>query len=375
MGGVPSRAGAAVTAYAADVPQLLVTSHRQDCTITVHPAAADSFVLEPVAATVSMSASEVPRMRCEVRVAVPDDQVDLDLFDPRMLSRITIDAGYVFPSGRRSVAPLADLHLAYRNVQRPSDEMTIRGDGDEFLVTRRGVDTAMSRAATSSTLGEITWLVQDRLPGAAVGITPGTPDRASAAYELAVGADPWQQVETLADAAGVEVYADGDAHFTIRAQPAVGVPVHVLNVGTAGTVETSNSDIDRPKFANAVVVEHRWRPAAGGDDQVVTGKAFALGRWAWGGPAGKALVTFRRDTVTDQDSADLEAMSLLYRRLAAGRGVVITALNAFWVRPGDTVDVALRLGPTMRQIVQSVTFDLVGGSMTVTTRDPDEEAT
>jgi hypothetical protein len=72
---------------------------------------------------------------------------------------------------------------------------------------------------------------------------------------------------------------------------------------------------------------------------------------------------------------DAMAASLLRRCLAKGRGIDLSAIAAYWLRPTQTVTVQLPIGPQERHLVRAVEFSLHEGTMQVSTKNPDTVST
>jgi hypothetical protein len=357
--------------YAPDVAQLVATTHAQDVVLTLAAPGQPDVPLDLVGGTLTFDTTTAPRAQLSCTVRVPSSQTSLDLYDPRSGARLKLSAGYIFPSGRYDSHPVADLLLTFRNSRRPDDTLDLRGTSAEQRVIERGVDATIAGPAGVPTGAAIRDLILNRYPDATVTVDDNGPNVA-AAWTADPGDDPWNTVKALADAAGLQTYSDGLGVLHVKAQARLAEAADVrLYVGEAGTVESSDSDITRDLFANGVALVHRWTPPAG-TETTVTGRAFASsGPFAWGGPAGRCLYVENRNTEITQAAADAAAAQMLYRRLGAGRGVSVTAVAAWWLRPGMTADVLLPLGSVMRQLVSSVTFELTADRMTVTTREAD----
>jgi hypothetical protein len=361
--------------YTPAVEQLVATTHAQDVTLTLAAPGHPDVTLDLEAGSLSFDTTRAPRVDLSATVRTPGTQTDLDLYDPRSGARLKLDAGYIFPSGRLDSAPVADLLLTYRNSSRPGDTLDIRATSSEQRVIERGLDAVVSGAAGVAAGTAIQTFILDRYPEAVVVVDDAGP-AVAAAWTADPGQDPWDTVKALADPAGLQVFDDGLGTIHIAEQARLEDPAHWrLFVGESGTVEGSDSDIDRVQFSNGVVLVHTWTPPAGAETRVV-GRAFAAdGPHIWGGPAGRCLFVENRSTETTQTAADYAAAQMLYRRLGAGRGVSVSAVAAWWLRPGMTVDMLFPLGDTMRQLVSAVSFDLTAARMSVTTREAEDFTT
>lgn len=319
--------------------------------------------------TVTFDEAWSPHVEARVTVVVPTDQGTLDALDPRAGARLVVRAGYRYPSGREDVHELADLCLRSRPVRRPASTADLTAHSDEVRLqdttplgdTRTLAGTMAVRAA----LGDlITWA----LPGTTVALEATSTETLGDPLTVTTGADLWGTLADLADRINAWVYVDGQRTWRVVDRPALaGVSAYQLEVGPAGTLTDTTSDLSMGEWGNAVLVEYPdgtsvWAKATTGDLAVGTAptKVVKVTRSADGGsPAARKAV----------------AQAVLRRALSRGRGFTLTAPAAYWLRPGHTITAALPTGPQERHLVARVAFDLATGAMTVTTRVPDDGAT
>lgn len=360
--------------FASDTARLITQTHRQVVVVTATGADGVPHTLdvEQGSAVLGGNLGRVPRWQLDLTIPVWSGSQG-SVFDPRRTAtRVTVDAGYLWPSGRQEVQRIADLDVRLAKVDTPADTTTVHAESDEAAVIDRGIDQPVSGAATADAAAEITRWIRDRIPEASV-VAQAT--GSSPAWEANPGDDAWQVVEDLSDAARLETFATGPLSFLIRQQPTVAASsVADLTIGATGTVTGSAADSNRDRFANGCVLTYDWTDDDG-TRSTIYGRAYlTVGSTAWGGPTGRRLWTERRTGPVTQAAADAAAATLLDRRTAAGSGVAVDAVAAYWLTPGDTVAVTVpgagRELVTRLQLVESVTFDLTRGGMRVTTRDP-----
>ena len=116
-------------------------------------------------------------------------------------------------------------------------------------------------------------------------------------------------------------------------------------------------------------VRSQWRDGTGTDRTVIASAWATTGEHAVGA-VGWRWQVFERTSPTTQAAANAAARVLLGRALSRGRSLSVTAVAAYWLRPGHTVTVQLPTGDQERHLVSRVDFDIPAGLMTVRTRRP-----
>lgn len=316
-------------------------------------------------ARIAWSATRVPRVRLDVTAAVPDEAT-LAALDPRVPRRIRVYAGY-----GDDVAMIADLGLRDRRVDRPSDTVTLAATSDEALILDAGAIVTKFSVTQPSLRDAIRWVLVRDVPDATFHVT-GTDD--TAVDVPLMGLDRWDLVKDLADRGDLEVWDDGTRawHIAPRSNTTSETPHHVMDVGPDSTLTGSTAAITRSErgFYNRVVLFYRWR-----DDNDVNYLRVGYARIETGPFAAEpgATVTWseNRDVPVSQADADTAAAALLARMSTRGRSLSVSGIAAYWLRPSHTVRVRLPTGAAEDHLVEVVDFDLVAGSMTVTTRIPD----
>jgi hypothetical protein len=264
---------------------------------------------------------------------------------------------------------MADLVLRSRPVHRPDDLMTLTAQSDESLVidNAQEVGGAFSRA---STVLAITVLLQGTFPAIALNVTTAAgPAIAQGPYS-----DRWDVLLDFADRIDARLYDDGLRNWWLTPAPVLGTPAHTLAVGSSGTVLTSDSGLDRDEWANKVILRYQWRDTGDVDHTIVSTRRITSGIYAAVVGNTKSLLV-ERSAATTQAEADTAATNLVKRTVTRGRSFNVTAISAYWLRPGHTVTMALPVSDPEDHLVQAVTFDLAEGTMDVTTRLPDNTGT
>jgi hypothetical protein len=183
--------------------------------------------------------------------------------------------------------------------------------------------------------------------------------------------DRMTAVNDLADQLNARVYDAGDRTWHIGPSVvAAGTAQAILNVGTGGLLERTSTSTSRDDFANVVVLEYRWRDAAGNDKRILGKASQPSGPYAATAGNRKTLWQ-RRATATTQAAGNLAASSVLARVVQRGRSFTLQSVSAYWLRPGMSITAQLPLGPAERHIIRAVSFDLDTATMTLTTRRPE----
>jgi hypothetical protein len=324
-------------------------------------------------AAVTFDETWVPHVQAELTCAMVDQATRqaLDPRDPHV--RIRLDAGY-YLNGTLDQHTIADLGLRTRVPERPGNTMRLTAASDESMVLDAG---PVLQAPATLTNVDLEATVKAYLP-VPLGFTPvfvgglfPTPVTSELGPE-----DWWPWLKSLTDQGDAWLYDRGDRTWVLVPRPkTTAEPAHVLQTGPGGTVEAYNAANDQADWANYVRLVHKFKSA--GVDTVVIGTAYvSSGPFkAYDQPTSKTLTGINvyaedRTALISQAGADASARAILARRLRAGQEVTVNAVAAWWVRPGMTVTVNLD-GQVSNQLVARVTFDLMRGQMTLTTRTPD----
>jgi hypothetical protein len=350
--------------YAADTDELLAGPHGQVFrAYAVHPDFDAPLELEVTAATVTLDEATAPRVVANLTVVTPA-AAQLAQLDPRAGVRIQLEAGYVRPGGAEDVAPVFDLGLRRVSPTRPGDTTQLEAASDEALVIDASPAVAASVNTSSTTAGIVALIKQAISPAPRIVVTSPT----GPAVNVSPIPDRWAGVADLADRISARAYDDGTRTWRITPDTVLTDPVHTLKVGPGGTITGTNDATDRGSWFNYVIHQYRWRPAGGTDQEVMATAYVKAGPYAIDGPAGKRISLDPRSTATTQADANAAAAAVLARQLTRSRQQSITAVAAWWIRPGDTLRVERVAGKASTEVLSSVVFRMPGGLMDVTTR-------
>lgn len=361
--------------FASSAAQLVRTSHTQVVRARVVDAAGDPVTdLDVEAGRLSFDERRAPRVVLELDSVVPAGEDTLAAIDGRRGARVVVDAGYLQPGTLlEDVHTVADLALVDRVVDRPGNVMRLTAESDERLFIDAGPPSAAVKISVSGagTADAMRALIADQLPAARIVNTyPAGPQTT---FDQ-LGEDPWQALDTLADTIDADVYDDGLRTWRIEPRPTLSpVASHQLAVGAAGTILTSSTTLSRggtdaEGWYNHVELLFTDTDQFGTSYAALGSAQQATGPYGTGTTRRKYLE--RREQRLTAAQAQAAAEAKLRRTLSRGRSFTLSALAAWWLRPGHTVTVRLPTGPQERHLVQSVTFDLAAGRMTLTTRLP-----
>lgn len=392
--------------YDASVENLIRGPLEHRWSVQFYDAAGDPIDLDVTDAEVTFDEQWWPYVQGTI-TAVPTSQAVLDALDPRQIVRCVISAGYVLPGRVEDVHPIAELYLTRRVVRRPDNDVVLSVQGPEYLFGRSteldGVTSIIDLGTWSSTTeardainsclyavgypigwypydgsgwdyegasritgwsGDVYWdgsqWVDESYGGSLVG--PG----ATAGYALDIARDIASRVDAW-------LRCDETGTWRCSGYPTLGsVSAHQLKVGAQGTVISSQTTMERTEdWCNTVSMHVTWQTVDGPQDlwgtASVTSGPYAVDQ------VGIVATIIERDVTAYMPQSRIQAMaaSLLRRALAKGRSIALDAVAAYWLRPGHTVTITLPLGPQERHLISAVTYRLTDGSMSLTTRVPD----
>lgn len=334
--------------------------------------------LEVTSCGVSMDEERAPRAIATVETAVPEDAAALAALDPRLPIRLRVYAGYVrhdLDGAPEDVRTIFDGAIATRHVSRPENVLRLTAESDEGLVLAAG-HMSGGTISTSTVTAAIQQLVNGAFGTARTWVVSTA---AGGAVSLPCqDTNRWENVDDLADRINADVYADESRTWYIA--PRTSTPSsspHVdLRVGEDGCVLSSSSVVERRgRFANRIHTVYNWTDAATNAAKQLVGIGYVTsGPYAYSS-SNPVILEVRRSTPTTQTDANTAARNIAARTITRGRGHELEAIAAYWLRPGHTARVTLPTGGPEDQIVASVDFDLVAGSMRVSTRVADTSIT
>lgn len=321
--------------------------------------------------TVSWDETRAPRVLANLVCKAPTDAALLARLDPRTGARVKVMAGYQRPDGAQETALIADLVLRSRRVTRPADRMIVQAASDESLIID-GAATRSGSITNATTTGAMTAIIQQLLPG----VVPAVSGTTGPAVSATLFDDRWTVINDLADRIGAQVYDNGLRQWVIAPAPAATTPAWELAVGANGTITDSDAGLTRDDgWGNYIWLRYEWTDG-GGVARTMDGlRQVTSGPFAAGPGNYKVVKVVRTGVSATQAEANAAAAALVARMATRGRTFQVSAISAYWLRPGHTVDVSLPLGETEAHLVTAVTFDLAAGTMQVTTRLPDNTLT
>lgn len=360
-----------------DLEELITGPLRHEAQVVAITATGDRIGLdvEADALTITYSEDWAPYAQARMACAIPQDEEIIDALDGRKGCRLEIVAGYVFPDGKKELRTMGNLGLRTRNINRPSNVMRLDAGSDEALAQDRkkwntipipmpGITEAVKRIAKDSVYPYVPqvnsifsdWYFNNDLDD----------------LEQRPEDDMWSILDEIMTRTDTRVWCDENRVWWVDERPLTSqYPAHFLKVGEAGTVIETDATLDRDEWYNSAAIVYRWKPKDATNDQVVVGYARLAAAGFAPEDAGWRTYTETRDRPIKQATADKRARRILRNLATRGRSLRLSAIAAYWLRPGDTITVQLVTGEPETHLVQSVTFDLVTGRMDLTTRQPD----
>lgn len=356
--------------WSPDSPAVIAESHGQVIRArATHPSFA-ALDLDVEAVTVTFDERRAPRAAATLTVTLADPAL-VDRLDPRTGVRVELTAGYVRPGGDEDVHPLVNLGIRKVDPDYADGTLAIDCSGDEALL----IDASPADNATltgTSHAAAIQTLIQYAIAPAPMFL----PTVLGGPVTVDPITDRWATAQDLADRLGAQLYDDGLRVWHLDPAPStlVAAPALALTVGEGGTILTSRPTLDRDAWHNDVLLRYEWTDTGGTDHQVMATAYLTDGPHAVTGPAGRRTMRDDREVPTTQAVANAAAAAVLARAQTRARTFTISAVSAYWLRPGHTVTVRLHPDlPEEVQLVQAVTFRL-DGSMELQTRIPDPAA-
>lgn len=280
---------------------------------------------------------------------------DPRILDPRKGVRIVLELGYKYTGGDLDQHKVADLILSSWTSQGESIQITAVDDSRRLLewVPLTGTTTY---AVGTSILSIITSQLSSAL---GVLTVVDTRNQVTLAEPLTVGPSTNLAglVSSLADQADVWLRCDALRVWRITDRPrAIGQSVVQVTTGSTGITTEVEDGMSRTDWANAVSLE------------------FDNGQFAFAsytaGEMGTSSVGIVADTFRisapwpGTPAATQAAYSRLARSFTRGDAQALTALAAWWVRPGDTITTP----EAERVIVSSIKFTFPDSLMIIQTR-------
>lgn len=337
--------------------------------VTAWPRTGAPVVLPVSDAEITFDESWSPHVQTRFQLAGADWAELLSALDPRERCRLTVDAGYDYGPQALDVHTLATLHL-----RSLGTDQRLEADSAEALAQDRKHTTAAGYPPKTGINELVSWaagLAQAPERAEVVSVfPPGYGANMLTELELEPGAQYWDLIADAANRVGVWVHVGDDGRWYIKRRPALsGTTAANLHAGPGGTLtEQPKQTITRELFQNSVCLKYTWTDAAKQDFQLF-GLAEVPGAGRLGVERiGRLTYYEERPGPVTQAQATAAAQTVLSYRISQGAGYELNGMAAYWLRPGMTVTLRPEHGPQERQLVQSVSFKPLAGTMTVKTR-------
>lgn len=377
--------------YPADAEQWLQHPLQHLYKVTVLPVAGPAFdVAVDGQLDITFDQEWTPYCQADVTIKTPSLLSQRDALDGRLGTQLRISAGYRY-DGVDHLHELGTLRLQGERTPLPGGRSRLNAQGTEMILLDQGAlkegqptngifdDQYTNRTGVVPFIRS--WINRAYEPGPfpTIVLGPGVTDGAWLSEYVSQyqhgGGSNWSAIEGVARAAGLHVYHSGGSQWHIDAQPtSVGSTVAAkLRTGKHGTVTTADLEVNRAEWANEVIVQWDWRTDAGDNKRLGTAKV-ATGPLRASTLNTKQYRDFREGPVTT-GYAQAYARNMLRKLAQRGRRLSLTAVAAYWLRPGMTVAIKTGRGPYQRRLVGAVTYSPLTGSMAVRTIRPEDYET
>lgn len=317
--------------------------------------------------SVDYDAKRSPRVQASMRLAWPSAEV-LALLDPRYLAlTIEIRSGYRFlMTGREDTQTMARLRVQECEIDYAEQSVKISAASDECIPIGYPIDTAVTYTTTDSVVTRIQSLVNGALVGESpvwvIGENVRLVETFADTQVLTPGQDRWSLVADWADSIGCVVYHDGLGVWHIDKAMAMPLASTVANLrdGERGTIINLTTTNSRNGYGNRAAAVYEY--AVGTANYRVTAIAKT------------SLTPCTMVSATQRfkpHNAVEVARQMLLRALRRGHTVEVQAASWLWVRPGFSVTASLSDGTHERLMVETASFDVTGGVMTLTGQNSD----
>lgn len=353
--------------WALDSPTLLKNTLGHVTRAWVSSPSDTDIELNVIDGTLSFDEGRTPRVTADLSCAIPEAAL-LDIIDPRLAGRrVILEAGYRRPDGTEDVQQIANLMLRGRALSYPDNTMRITATSDEAKL----LDDSPSNGGTVTATGAKN-AIAAVFSAASIPATITDSTGNATAFSIDPLGDKWDAVEDITDQIGADFYGTGAAadDYVLTARPALASSAaHTVTTGNGGTITDGTYRLDRDDWFNRVFLEHTWRDSTDADKRVAAvGNATGVYAPSTGNVRTLHVV---RNTPSTAAKAATAAQTLANRQATRGRSMSLTAISAYWLRPGDTIAALLPDIDPERHLLSSVTFRLGDGLMDLTTRLPE----
>lgn len=320
--------------------------------------------------SVTLDGTAATRGALSLTVPADADWVPVDSSSPLAPfgSEITIVRGMTTPDGVTEAVQIGVFRI---------DEVRVADSEGGFDIEVSGLDrssrvidavfeAAGGAAAGTSALGAAQLFVQVAYPDATFDFIASDTTLPAIAWEI--GDDRWDYAQGCAEAAGCNLYFDGDGVCVAKPLPVTDTADLELVEGEGGVLVSADVQWGRENACNRVTVS-----GENGSDDPVWGEAIdddPDSPTFYDGPFGKATYEWSSSYVTtDAQAADV-ARNILEMRRGVGRQVSFSALANPALEPFDVVKITRAdLGIDELHIIDTLQIPLdASGVMTGTTR-------
>ena len=295
-----------------------------------------------------------PSVNLDVTAAIPDF---LQRLDPRQGVRLRCELGYRYPGNTLDQHPVADLTLSRWNVALPGETVNLSAYSDELVLMewaelRGGPTYAIGTPLVNVIKSEIT-----RLLGRSAVLESTSAATLAEPLTITPKTNVWDVLRGLAEQAGLWFRCDALRNWRISERPtSVGASVVQVTTGELGIATEMETVMSREKWGNAVLLTYASGETAYAEEP--------------GGPLGTetvgvcAITEDLRAPWPGTVAATAAARNILSRAITRGDFRSLTALAAFWLKPGHTIT-----DPDLnRTIASQVLFTFPDSLMQVKTR-------
>lgn len=250
-----------------------------------------------------------------------------------------------------------DLTIRSRETNIVDGTLTMQLSSDEALLQDYALVSSLNFSPSSLQLRNIIKEVIANIGGYLVdGANDATVDASAALW--APGQNAWDYLEPLVQKAGFRLYCDErrnwflvDDTFT---QPGI---VELFSQGTI-TNTSDNISRDNDEWFDAVVVKYVWTDLSGATIETYDTAAV------------EGFKKVKLIEIQSNYPGAGAAQRILDRAIARGRQLDVTAVSNYNVTPSTECDIYIVGYPTENVVVQAVTWNYPGDTMTIKTRQP-----
>lgn len=352
--------------------EVLRSSHQVTFRATAHTAILGTLDIPLVGGTVTSDAKSQVRRTASVQVGDPGLWPTSPYSALSAVgSELGIEYGIVLP--RHGVEWVPQILGPIQKVtgrQPAVTELTVEVADRSTGIAEDRLTVPTQTALASTIPAEITRLIVESNPSATV---IDESNSTQPAPVLEIEEHRWQDgVEKLADAGGLEVFADVLGRFVIRPVPTLSdPPVWRVDVGPTGVLIEAQLEQTRAQVYNAVIARgERTDGTPPVRAMVVDDDPASPTRW--GGPFGRKPRFFTSPLLTTEEQCIAAGTALLERVKGYAATVQLQTLVNPALESGDVIELVLDDGARQLHIVDQVPVPLTAASsQTLATRSID----